>query len=603
MPAPQGQVFKDQLPEEIYSWLEADFLRKYPVKGHCLGVDVSKTSNCWKTHQKPTELYDVNADGIWQNPVYSRVVSDINFSDVMSLRGGFINRSYNWYDTRSDVKRADMPFFVLFEFKGNNPASQICWRGKVAWVEEKKPVVFLHHLELACRSLEKAQGLKLYGNGIDSLEMRLETSFLMQIHQFAPYVGAVLLVLLLVRVEFKQLFLPFGFVCASLSVLAGKVSHLFTALPVYPGGLDGLTHDSMSRLMLDGFLRDDWSKVFQGGVDIFYYMPGLRYFRFLEHLMFGETVYGYLIILTFVPLVLYSLLRIFIPSLWLLPVMGLFFFTPFVRSFGLSFPHYMDNMALGFPGALGYGLFLLSLCVLVKQVLKEKEVSLVALWLGGLFLAFAVFMRPNMAPGAAVLLLGLSVLFLRQGNLKNILWLGFGFSPLLFVPFHNWYFGGVFVPFTTAATASVNLHAPPALWIEALGDLLSFDMASGAVEKCWEQLSLWSKGWHPLHLWAFLSVVFVCFNPFKTHFALRLISYIALVQHSVLWVFTAHSRYAWLAWLLSFVVTVALSRAFFWQMFATRSEIWNKIAHLLEPTGLSNPPVIDIDCIKLRKLS
>ena len=47
------------------------------------------------------------------------------------------------------------------------------------------------------------------------------------------------------------------------------------------GGADFLTYESFAREILD-----TWS--LQGGEDIFYYQPGFRYIRFLEHLLFGD---------------------------------------------------------------------------------------------------------------------------------------------------------------------------------------------------------------------------------------------------------------------------------------------------------------------------
>ena len=44
----------------------------------------------------------------------------------------------------------------------------------------------------------------------------------------------------------------------------------------------------------------------RGGADVFYFMPGLRYFSSFNNLIFGETTYGYLLACTFIPYLILS---------------------------------------------------------------------------------------------------------------------------------------------------------------------------------------------------------------------------------------------------------------------------------------------------------
>ena len=69
----------------------------------------------------------------------------------------------------------------------------------------------------------------------------------------------------------------------------------------------------------------------------------------------------------------------------------------------------------------------------------------------GLALALSVALRPNLAIAAVLLLAMLGFWLLRERRFTEIISLGLGFSPILLIAWHNWHFGGQFVPLTSAA--------------------------------------------------------------------------------------------------------------------------------------------------------
>jgi len=64
--------------------------------------------------------------------------------------------------------------------------------------------------------------------------------------------------------------------------------------------------------------------------------PGLRYFRALEHIVFGESYLGYLSLILLFPFLVYGLFRRFLPTRWSLALILLFVATPIGTLFGTS---------------------------------------------------------------------------------------------------------------------------------------------------------------------------------------------------------------------------------------------------------------------------
>src|SRR6202007_2513438 len=98
--------------------------------------------------------------------------------------------------------------------------------------------------------------------------------------------------LLLVRAAIGSLF-PIALGAGGLLAVYWTYPTLLTAFRVHDGGNDGLAHEGYARLMLQAVLSGKWKDALRGVEPIFYYMPGLRYFRVLERLVFGDTNFGY----------------------------------------------------------------------------------------------------------------------------------------------------------------------------------------------------------------------------------------------------------------------------------------------------------------------
>ena len=82
---------------------------------------------------------------------------------------------------------------------------------------------------------------------------------------------------------------------------------------------------------------------------------------------------------------------------------------------------------------------------------------------GALLLALAIWVKPIVAPGAAVLLGGAGIAALYCGNGRGS-WAWTGFIPVFLMALHNWIYGHVFVLFWSNADHSAVLVMPPSAY-------------------------------------------------------------------------------------------------------------------------------------------
>jgi len=88
---------------------------------------------------------------------------------------------------------------------------------------------------------------------------------------------------------------------------------------------------------------------------------------------------------------------------------------------------------------------------------------------GAAFLmVLSVSIRPPLAVTVGIMLgaAGLACLYWRQ--YARLAGLCIGFAPILLIPLHNWYFGGVFVPISANMAAPNVLMMTPLAYLEAL---------------------------------------------------------------------------------------------------------------------------------------
>ena len=200
------------------------------------------------------------------------------------------------------------------------------------------------------------------------------------------------------------------FICTYL-LLDGDFKYL--ELYIRAGGTDALTYESYSRDILEGdYLR--------GGESIYFNSPGVRYFLFLLHILFGPRLQIIYILLSAV--VLFCLVSSFKnESYGSNPITYLIFIYLTSNALNRIFINGMSEI---------YSLFFVSLFFYLNKKQTFKSV----------LLGLSVFVRP-------ILAVGMSILILQKRNIKQLS----AFLLIVFIPLlHNFYFGNEFVLFTSS---------------------------------------------------------------------------------------------------------------------------------------------------------
>jgi hypothetical protein len=575
-----GGALETALPASAFQFMAAEFNARYPVEGRCLPT----ADGCWRGQAFPRQPYAFSSDGIYDRAAHSRRVTGIGFSDPTWLRLGFINeRGYDWNSRVSDVVRAshdrrilaflhrwrlEMPWFVMYRFPAAFVGSALCWRGEVLWENASERFEAISHTSMQCRRLAPADaGRRVFGVAIKQdppLEMRLEPSsriaFAKLLEPSLSLVAVAAVLALLVRWRARTAVLAFALIAVTLLVVALHDASFIGGVRPFDDGDDGLVYESFARDMLRQAVSGNIAGALEGGEKVFYFTPGLRYLRAVEHLIFGETFLGYLSLILLLPFLVLALFRRFLPMEWALSLTMVFVAIPVGVLFGSSFVQYVKWAARGFADPAAYVLFLSGLVILVGRTGAGARATFAGAWAAGFLFALALFVRPNIAPAAAILLAGGAgaALWLRQ--YRRVAGLATGFLPVLGMALHNWIYGGVFVLFTATAAHPGALVMPPSAYLAALGELARLEFAGTHVARAVRQIGGWLAGPSESFLMAPLSaaalVVLVRVAVWKEMDPwLRLTAWATLAQQCVGIFYAPAGRYYYLTWLLTLLVT------------------------------------------------
>ncbi|HEY6831440.1 MAG TPA: hypothetical protein VI251_03030, partial [Pseudolabrys sp.] len=548
----------------------------YPVAKRC----DPKAFGCWQNNGFPDKPFAFSADSVWHKSSASRDVTSLDFIDPVWLRLGFMNEvRYNW-TADTDVKRAErdkrvwaglvrwhvtMPWYEMVQLPAAYVGGELCWRGQLMW--EGSEQHFSRWQGDGCRAIEPADvGRRIFGMAIepDTLAMYVTPPWSVRLMLYAKWAivlaALIALVVVLVRVKRRRTILPFVLIGLAVVVIAIDDGSFLGGVRPLDGGDDGLFYDGFGRLILLKLLAGDIWGALEGGEKVFYYGgPGLRYFRAIEHVIFGESYLGYLSLVLAFPFFAFALFRRFLPPRWAIALVLMFVAVPIGTLFGTTFVQYDKWASRGFADPAAYILFIAGLAVLVDPRVSGLSDRFSRGLFAALLVALGIFMKPIVAPAAAVLLGGAGLAALAQRQWPRLAGLCIGFIPVLSMPLHNWVFGHVFVLFSANSADSNLLVMPPSAYVAAARELLHFDFSG--VARVLRQLANWLSGpaesyWTiPLNAAGVAILIYVvlrgrAFDPW-----LRLIGGAALAQHAVaLFYNAATARYHFLTWFLTMLV-------------------------------------------------
>ncbi len=519
-----------------------------------------------------------------------------------------------------------MPWFVLYRFPADFVGSALCWRGEVLWEGADGNFEAVTHADMQCRTLTPADvGRDIFGVAIaHELAMRLVPTWHLRLRQLVEpslaLIATAAVLALLVRVQPRRVVLPFALIAVTLVVAMFNDASFLGGVRPFDSGDDGLVYDGYARMMLRQLLAGDVAGALKGVEPVFYFTPGLRYLRAAEHLIFGESYLGYLSLVLLLPFLVFALFRRFLPLRWALALTLVFAAVPVGVLFGSSLLQYVKWAARGFADPAAYIFFLAAFVLLLGPRTRSAPSPVVGEgwgggWCGdprlfpqtstptpnpspqgggeptefaaradpaphecapnegppdrfdrafgaGLLFALALFVRPNIAPAAGILLAGAGLAALAQWQFRRVAGLAVGFAAVLGMALHNWVYGGALVLFTTTAELPRLLVMPPSAYLAALAELAHLKFAGEHVARAMRQIGGWLAGpsesvvMAPLNAAAILVLLRVALwrgaDPW-----LRLTACATLAQHGVALFYPGDGRYHYLTWLLTLLVVAA----------------------------------------------
>jgi hypothetical protein len=583
-----GGVFEQGLPTDVFAFMRAAFDAQYPPERRC----DARAAGCWRGQQFPDRVYAFSADGIFGRSAYSRRVTGIEFDDVSWHRLGFVNEyTYNWYGSNSDLDRVSrlrgadvfrepwqavfhpwrltMPWFAVYRFPAEFVGSRLCWTGVVLWEGPAEKFAPQRHDTMECRPIKPDDvGARIFAVAIVKdapLAMRLEAPLPVRLRQLAEpalaAAGMVAVLVFLVRRRARSPVLPLALIAAAVVVVVLNDASFVGGFRPHDGGDDGLFYEGVGRKIAQFALAGDFWSALRGEENVFAYGgPGLRYFRAVERFIFGDSNLGYLSLMLALPVLAHGVFRRFLPADWALAMIIIFVLVPIGGLFGSSYFLYVKWAARGYADPAAAAFLLAGLLVLVGNSQRGPDARFAPALGAGFLFFLALFMRPNLAPIAGVLLGGAGVAALWQAQYRRLAGLCLGFAPVATMALHNWYFGGVLVPFSANATLPEALVMPPSGYCAALAELVRLDLFGEHVQRGALQLARWLAGpsesflMIPVHALAIVIALRVAGFGRGCDPWLRLTAWAALAGHPVAFFYLSFPRYYDATWLLTLVV-------------------------------------------------
>ncbi len=585
LPGESGALFRG-LPAEVYRAMAIEFDETYPESRRC----DPKEFGCWQAGSSPVRLYAFSFDGLYDRPAYSRRVDGIEFSNPLWQRLGFINEVfYSWYTKTGDVGRVErprglsrlyqswrilVPHFVMFSLPADYTGSTLCWRGHVLWEETGGRFASLRHADWSCRTLtaddaeRRIFGLSIAPN--PGLAMRLQPAASIKARQLIQPIltmaGIAALLMLLLRWKPAHLVLPLTLVGLSLVVVALVDVSLLGGVRPLDGNSDGIVYDGYARLMMEKILNGNIIGALEGSEPVFYFTPGSRYLRLIEHVIFGESYLGYLALLLWLPFVVYALFRRYFGARCALAVALMFIAVPVGALFGSTFYIHVKHASNGFGDPAAAILLFSGIVALIGRTRAGPCGRFAPAFIAALLFALAVCARPNLSIGVAVLLGGAGLASLCRLEFARLAGLCLGILPVFSMALHNWYYGGVFVLFTQhTTTIGAAMPMPPRDYVAALLELLRLDFGGDALERGALQIGRMLLGpaespvMAPVHAAAFV-ILFRVLLSARYEGWLRLLAAATLGLYSPGLFFLYSDRYPLAAWLLTLLVCFVWAR-------------------------------------------
>ena len=457
--------------------------------------------------------------------------------------------------------RRNLPYYVLYKIPSEYKNSKVCGSGNLYYSNNVTKKFDIKDIEFKkfnsdCVNYDKNfNEMLIFGYSIninDNLEINLKkNSFYYSLFFFSLILKLIFLYIFFKSFLFFEKRIKYDYIIFLLIILSSiiiiylKDPNLLTGLRYFRGGADGLFHEAMGYEIINNIYNLNFYEALRGGESTFYFMPGLRYFIGFNKIIFGETSYGYILIGGLLPIFIYNLLKKLtsIKVSFYLTISFLIF--PIFENIGFGYFNYIGQITRNHAETFSITLIVIVLSLITLNKYEKKD-DFFKLFFITFLLSLATFARPNFLPTTIILTLYLSLLSIKNKNFTNLLYilLGFSFSFLAFL--HNIYFGQTYHLFTIS-----NAHF-------VFSDLYTnLNISEFGSSKIFLQLTKWNPIEY-IHRLLFLLVIIFYIVKYRQSLFIYSLFLCCVSQHGVLILTHPDSRYAYLAWLLTFILFVKL---------------------------------------------
>ena len=564
--------YENNLPKNIYNFFDEQF--KFHFNESTCKENLGF---CWKSYKpnKDTDpIFAISSNWSLNEIKYSRIVKNIKVSNLTSVKIGISNHpKLSFYQTSedevNDIERDDMPFFVMYEIPKLLIDSFFCWKGNVFWEKNVDNFVLKSNKTYECLKIKKSDfGKKIYAVSLGSkneLIFDLKKNNFLKLSENLELLSAFFAIFLILILNTKfnyRIYLFSSIYLSSYILLLFFINkELFYGFDILPGGMDGITNWNYGTEIYKNLIKFNFNNAFEGGEPVFYFLPGLRYFWAISRFIFGESFYGYLLVPFFYTGIIFYIFKNIVGIRWALTITFINFFSNAFDGYALPNMKLINHINVGHAEPLAILLILTCLLIFIMTI-KEKinSISKFYSFLLGFFLFLSVSLRPDYLPSAIVMISAIIIYcFFYINKFTFAIFTIIGFSFFLLIPLHNYYYSNQIVlitsnhPLIYNPGISDNTGVPIRIYFNVFFDLIQLKYNEN-LKNISNQVIKWIR---PEQYHYMISIIITLFLLVRSkEFFIKIICLLALSQHTVLLIFIPQHRYAYLAWILTFILIV-----------------------------------------------
>ena len=508
----------------------------------------------FKDYNSITKPYSFSSDNFFTRSKFTRFVKKINFSSRENLRlGQFNSLEYNFQKDKEF--RRILPYYVLYKIPNSYSNSTLCAKGNAYFAYSNfelsniKKINF-NRFEKNCITIDtKSKNLYIFGYSIndqDNLEIKLNKDFFNLTLGFFEIIFQLALFIFFYKFIFNfKTISKFNYAIFFLSIFSTilfiyfKDINLLTGLRYFRGGADGLFHEFQGTEIVKNLYNFNFFEVFRGGRDVYYMMPGLRYFIAIGKIVFGDTSYAYIIVGLLLPIYLFELCKNLISEKISFYILILFLILPILENMGFGYFNFIHQIMRNHAETLSITIIIFCLAKISSSKFFTN-LNYITVFFYCFLLAFATFCRPNFFPTTTIIFLYIFYISFHKSYILSLL-AAIGYSFIFFSLFHNIYFGDSFSLFTKSSIHFIFTDSYQNVNISNIKDNFIT-----------HQILKWNPLYN-LHRLIILVLVIIFFLRNKKTLIISVLFTSAILQHIVLLLTHADARYAYLAWMITLI--------------------------------------------------